>query len=149
MIATDSCSTVLNASKVVEIDDSSLTPYAVPGAILRYDFHINNPGQKVDPASLVLIDTFPDNVALIVTGTGAFAFTDGTVSSGLSFTYAGPTSTTDSVEFSTDGIDYSYVPTSPEDNTVTHVRFKPTETFAPNNSGSIPSFTISILGKLQ
>jgi len=144
----ESCGTTLGASKIVNVDGSSPTPYSIPDAILRYDLVVNNPGQAVDAASLVLTDVFPNEVALITTGAGAFAFTDGAFSSGLVFSYGGPTSTTDSVEFSIDGVDFGYSPSAPTDSTVTHVRFRPTGTFNPNDAGDIPSFTLSILAEV-
>ena len=147
--AHESCSSNLDASKTVEIDSSSPSPYAIPGAVVRYDINISNPGVSVDAGTLNLTDIFPDDVALITTGTGAFTFTDGPFPSGLSFTYGGPSDMTDSVEFSIDGTDFTYVATSPIDTNVTHVRFSPTGTLNPNNAGNQPSFTISILGEVR
>ena len=144
----ESCSTALDASKNVTVDGSSPTPYAIPGAILKYDLVVNNPGQSIDAASLVLTDVFPTEVQLVTSGAGAFTFTDGTFSSGLGFTYGGAADMSDSVEFSIDGTDFSYTPSTPTDSTVTHVRFRPTGTFNPNDAGDIPSFTISILGEV-
>jgi len=147
--AHESCSNTLDASKTVVIDSSSPSSYAIPGAIVRYDLNVNNPGVSIDSNSLNLTDVFPSDVALSTSGSGAFNFTDGAFPSGLSFTYGGPSDLTDSVEFSTDGTDFTYVPTTPSDDTVTHVRFQPTGVFNPNNAGDQPSFTISILGIVQ
>ncbi|GEM_PF-2822212 len=147
--APESCSVVLDASKTVHIDSSSPSPYAVPGAIVRYDLTVSNPGQAIDSSSLSLVDIFPPNVSLLVTGSGAFNFTDGPVTSGLSFTYGGPSDMSDSVEFSLDGTNFSHTPSSPSDATVTHIRFIPTGILNPNDSGDIPSFTISLLGEVQ
>ena len=147
--AHESCSTELNANKTVEIDSSSPSSYAIPGAIVRYDLNVSNPGVSKDANTLNLTDIFPTDVALITSGTGVFDFTDGAFSSGLSCIYTGPADMTDCVEFSTDGTDFTYVPTSPMDETVTHVRFNPTGTFNPNNAGDQPSFGISILGEVR
>ncbi len=143
------CSTTLTASKSVTIDSSSPFQLATPGAIMRYEIAVSNPGQAVDAASIVLTDVFPSDVALVVTGADAFAFSDAPTTSGLTFTYGGPEDTTDSVEFSTDGVDFSYIPSTPSDSTVTHIRFRPTGTFNPNNAGAIPAFTITILGEVR
>lgn len=147
--AHESCSSNLTASKSVVIDDSSPSSYAIPGAIVRYDLNVSNSGIAVDAGTLNLTDVFPANVALVTSGTGAFTFTDGVFSSGLSFTYGGPIDGTDSVEFSIDGSDFTYVPSSPVDTDVTHVRFQPGGVLNPNNAGDQPSFTISILGEVR
>jgi len=147
--AHESCSSSLDASKSVEIDASSPSPYAIPGAIVRYDLEVSNTGIAVDAGTISLTDVFPNDVALVTSGTGAFAFTDGAFPSGLSFTYGGPSDATDSVEFSIDGTDFTYVPSSPVDTSVTHVRFQPGGTLNPNDAGNQPSFTISILGEVR
>jgi uncharacterized repeat protein (TIGR01451 family) len=146
--ATDSCTTELLASKDITIDVSSPETFSIPGAIVRYDINVQNPGRTVDADTLVLTDIYPSDVALITSGAGAFAFLDGAIASGLGFTYSGPNSTSDSVEFSIDGLDFNYIP-SAVDTDVTHVRLKPSGAFNPNNSGDVPSFTISILGEVQ
>jgi len=147
--APESCSSALDASKIVEIDSSSPTPYAIPGAIVRYDLNVSNPGQSIDAGSLNLTDLFPTNVALVTSAASAFNFADGPFASGLGFSYVGPADLTDSVEFSIDGSDFTYIPSTPTDEAVTHVRFRPTGMFNPNDAGDQPSFTISILGEVR
>ena len=147
--AHESCSSSLSASKAISIDPSSPVPYAVPGAIIRYELSVVNPGQTIDANTLSLTDIFPDEVALITTGAGAFTFTDGAIPSGLGFTYGGPGDAGDSVEFSTDGADFTYTPNAPTDDSVTHIRFKPTGSFNPNNAGDQPGFTLSILSEVR
>lgn len=151
--APESCSTTLEGEKTVAVVSDTIgtvgLPYAMPGSRIRYDIAVTNPGQAVDASTLVLADILPPEFTLVTSGAGAFAFTDGVHSSGLSFTYAGPNSTNDSVEFSTNGTDYSYIPNAPVDPDVTHVRFQPSGVFAPNDAGDKPSFTISILGDVK
>lgn len=142
----ESCSTQLNLTKTVEVDSSSNSNYLIPGSTVRYSIVVTNPGQSVDAATLVLTDVFPADVSLLVTGTGAFTFTEGANPSGLGFAYGGPTSSSDSVEFSIDGTNFNYTPSSPSDDNVTHIRIRPTGVLNPNNSGAIPSFTIGLLG---
>ncbi len=147
--ATESCTSELTAFKDAEIDVSSPFDYTVPGAIVRYDLSIDNPGQSVDSDTLMLMDVFPQEISLLTTAIGAFAFIDGAVSSGLGFSYGGPSDMMDSVEFSTDGIDFTYVPNAPKDDNVSHIRFRPSGVFNPNNGGDIPGFSISILGEVK
>lgn len=75
--AHESCSNTLDASKTVDIDASSPSPYAIPGAIVRYDLNVSNLGVSVDSNTVNLTDVYPPDVALVTTGAGAFAFTDG------------------------------------------------------------------------
>jgi hypothetical protein len=145
----ESCSTTLDAAKSLEIDPSSGSPYFIPGAIVRYNLVVENPGQSVDAGTIALTDIFPPDVSLMTTGTGVFEFVDGATSSGLGFVYGGPTDAADDVEFSIDGSDFNHLPSAPFDGTVTHVRFKPTGIFNPNDSGDKPSFTIRVLGRID
>jgi len=145
----ESCSTTLDATKTLEIDPSSPSDYFIPGAIIRYNLAVENPGQSVDAGTVALTDIFPPDVSLMTSGTGAFEFVDGANPSGLAFSYGGPSDMGDAVEFSTDGSDFSYTPASPFDSDVTHVRFSPTGAFNPNDSGDKPSFIIRVLGRLD
>lgn len=145
----ESCSTNLDAVKTLAIDASSPTDYFIPGAIVRYDLNVTNPGQRVDAGTIALTDVFPPDVTLMTAGTGVFEFTDGPIASGLGVSYGGPTDMSDNVQFSTDGLDFTHAPSAPFDPTVTHVRFVPTGVFNPNDSGDEPSFTIRILGRLD
>lgn len=145
----ESCSTSLDAAKSIDIDPSSPTPYFIPGAIIRYSLLIENPGQSVDAGTIALTDIFPTDVSLMTSGAGVFEFVDGTNASGLGFTYGGPADASDDVEFSIDGTDFTYAPSAPFDAAVTHVRFKPTGVFNPNDSGDKPSFAIRLLGRID
>ena len=146
--AAETCSTELIANKQVEVDATSTSPYSVPGSIVRYDLSITNPGQSVDAATIVLTDAFPNNVNLMTATADAFTLVDGTYPSGLSLSYGGPADTADGVEFSTDGTNFNYVPSTPVDGTVTHVRFRPTGSLNPNDGGDRPSFTIRLFGQI-
>ena len=147
--SSESCSATLDAAKTIEIDASSPTTYFIPGAIIRYDLDVSNPGQSVDAGTIALTDIFPADVSLMTSGAGVFQFDDGPIASGLGFTYGGPTDASDTVEFSTDGTDFLYAPSAPFDDTVTHVRFVPTGVFNPNDAGDRPSFSIRVLGRLD
>ncbi|MEL7022251.1 MAG: CCXG family PEP-CTERM protein [Pseudomonadota bacterium] len=145
----ESCTTNLSLTKTVSVDATSESEYNIPGSIVRYDILVENLGQRIDPTTLVLTDAFPDEVALLVAGSGVFEFADGAEPSGIGFSYGGPNSTTDSVEFSTDGINFGYIPSAPSDPAVTHIRFRPTGAFNPRSGSATPSFTISVLGVVQ
>lgn len=145
----ESCVVDLVTTKTSNIDPSSISGFAIPGSTVRYNVRVENPGQAIDGSTLILTDIFPADVALVTSGAGAFVFTDGAVPSGLTFTYGGAASTSDSVEFSTDGTDFTYTPAVPADPAVTHIRLRPTGAMNPNNAGSKPSFSISLLGRIE
>ena len=144
-----SCAIDLLTTKTSTIDVTSSSIYAIPGSTVRYLVSVQNQGQPIDPSTLVLTDIFPPDVALVTSGSDAFRFTDGAVPSGLTFTYAGPASTSDSVQFSTDGVNFTYIPTSPVDPNVTHIRLRPGGSMNPNQAGNKPSFSITLLGQIQ
>ena len=80
-------------------------------------------------------------------GSGPVEFTDGAGSSasGLDYSYGGLGDATDSLEFSTDGTNFSYVP-SPDadgfDPAVRYVRVNPSGSFAAADSGITREFSL-------
>ncbi len=124
-----SCAADLRASKsvaIIEDGSGAPTPFATPGSTARYAIGLENRGIAVDDGSIVLTDVLPTEVRLIVSGAGAFTLVDGAIPSNLSLDWGGPADMTDDVSFSTDGIDFSYVPVPDGEGTdslVTHVRF--------------------------
>ena len=79
-------------------------------------------------------------------GQGPVQFTNGSVVSGLSYTFSGLASTTDSLSFSSDGgASYNYVPTADAegcDAAITHVRIAPSGVMASATSTTTPSFSV-------
>ncbi|MEL6244614.1 MAG: CCXG family PEP-CTERM protein [Pseudomonadota bacterium] len=144
----ESCSTTPNAIKTATlISDPLGTPaaYALPGSVVEYAIEVTNTGTPPDAGSIVLTDTLPGDVKLIVSGANAFEFTDGTQVSGLTFSWGGPASTADSVSFSRDGVDFTVEPAPAgdlADDTITHVRFSPSGSMNPSVDGTTPSFTV-------
>lgn len=145
----ETCSSQLNASKSMNIVSDVLgndSPYALPGSIIEYELAVDNPGRNVDDGTVALTDALPSNVRLIVDGPNAFELVDGAPSSNLTLDWAGPASTLDSVDFSTDGNFTGYTPTPDGENAdaaVTHVRFRLTgELAAYSDVAGTPSFGI-------
>jgi len=141
VLPSNSCTTILNAAKLATITSdpaSSIDPYALPGSIVSYEIRVENPGVGIDANTINLTDILPNEVALIATGATAFEFIDGSPPSNLSLNWGGAADTTDNVEFSTDGIDFTYTPSSAGPNNsdplITHVRFRPAGSFSPYNS---------------
>jgi hypothetical protein len=80
-------------------------------------------------------------------GSGPVDFQDGSPSSGLSYSFISLGSTTDDLEFSSDGgLTYNYTPTADAsgcDPLVTHVRVSPTGTFAADTGSGSPEAVFS------
>ena len=98
--------------------NNSSNPKAIPGSWVDYTLSATNSGSgSVDVDSLLIVEPVPANAALFVAdlagaGSGPVEFIDGSgaASSGLSLQYGGPGDAGDDIEFSTDGVDYSYTP---------------------------------------
>ena len=99
----------------------------------------------------MVTDAVPSGMQLYVgdyggAGSGPVAFTNGSPSSGLTYTFTSLSSTTDSLSFSNNGgSTYTYAPV-PDGNgydaTVTHVRISPSGSLAGQSGGSNPSFQL-------
>ena len=123
--------------------NGTASPKAIPGADVDYTVKVTNTGGcAVDGDSLAIVDPIPKNTTLFTgdMGLGApFIFADGTPPSGLSCTFTSLSSTTDCVDFSTDGSTWTYTPSHPYDPAVTHIRFRPSGTLSGDATAAPPS----------
>lgn len=124
---------VKSGTTVFDPFNGTTNPKAIPGAAVRYGLKVANPGtMSINPGTQNLADATPAGMSLIVSGTYQPSFTPST--SGMTFTYSSPTSTTDDVDFSNNGgSTWTYSPTADaqgRDSTVTNVRFRPQGTMA-------------------
>lgn len=137
-------------SNVVVTDpiNGATNPKRIPGAFVDYTLAVTNagPGQG-DSNTVVITDPIPANTALFVgdlngaaAGTSPAIFTNGTPSSGLTYTFTSLASTTDDVDFSNDnGATFTYVPTADAngvDTAVTNIRLSPKGTILGNSGGA-------------
>ena len=120
----------------------------IPGARARYLITItNNGGGPADAGTVVISDPIPANTQLFVgdlgvAGSGPVKFTQGTPTSGLSYTFTSLASTTDDVSFSNNsGTSYVYTPvnTGGFDANVTNISINPKNAFACSTTGSTPT----------
>lgn len=128
------------------------TPKAIPGALLHVSVNAVNSGLgSPDANTSVLNVAVPPATKLFVgdigaAGAGPVLFTQGTTSSGLTYTYSALASTTDGLEFSKDsGATWTYVPVpdaAKVDPAITNFRVKFGGTFANGTSPNYPSFTV-------
>lgn len=144
----DACPIGLDVNKVsVDADDGLGSDFRTPGAIVTYEISVANTGQRIDATTINILDQLPPETRLIVTGANAFELVEGSPASGLTLTWGGPSDAADDVQFSTDGIDFSYTPSPTGDGTdsaITHVRFTPAGSLPPAENTNQPSFTIRL-----
>ena len=132
--------------------NGTTNPKAIPGAVLRYTIQVANAGPgPVDGDSLDLSDAIPAGTALLVDAGGpdAIVFTDGPVSSGLSFDFA--TDVAYSNQAGGAG-PYDYTPTPDGqgfDPAVTGMLLSPTGAMNASAGSGDPSFRIEFSVRVQ
>jgi hypothetical protein len=152
---------VLSKSALTTFDPINLgsNPRAVPGSYVEYTILAANYGAGlVDPGSLVITEPLPSNVSVFVgdlgaSGSGPVEFLDGTgpAASGLTFFYIGLGDLTDSVDFSTNGSNWTYAPVPDSDGfdpNVTHIRVKPGGSFLGRTTAVPRQFQLRLRVKL-
>ena len=153
---------VLQKSLLTVFDpiNNNTNPKAIPGSHVDFTITATNSGSgSVDAESLVVTDPIPANVVLFVgdlgaPGSGPVEFTDGvgSASSGLTYVYNGLADLGDDVDFSTDGVDWTFVPT-PDingfDAAVQFIRVQPTGSFAGTTTATPTQFDLRIRVSVQ
>jgi hypothetical protein len=139
---------------------STTNPKAIPGSWVDYTITASNNGTgDVDNESLVITDPMASDVDLFVAdlgvaGSGPVEFTDGagSASSGLTYVFIALGNLTDDVDFSTDGVDYTFVPTPDADGFDTAVRFirvNPSGTFLGRSTATPTTFDLRFRVRVQ
>jgi uncharacterized repeat protein (TIGR01451 family) len=133
--------------------NGTTNPKAIPGAVMTYTVSVSNSANgSATSGTTVITDAVPANMEMFVgniggAGSGPVAFTNGTPSSGLTYTYTSLASTTDSISFSNNGgATYTYTPVSVGgyDANVTNFRVNPGGSFAAKTGASNPGFTMQL-----
>ncbi|HTO06407.1 MAG TPA: choice-of-anchor X domain-containing protein [Myxococcota bacterium] len=132
--------------------DGTTRPKSIPGAIKEYTITVTNQGAGASDANTIkLADAIPSQAELVVTdiggaGSGPVLFTQGSPTSGLTYTFTALNNGADSLEFSNNGgTTWTYSPTANGNGTdpaVTNIRISPTGAFAGKSGVTAPSFTI-------
>jgi hypothetical protein len=154
-----SLTTILSHPLVSDPSNGTVNPKAIPGAVLVYSLNVSNSSSGYpDSNSVVVVQSVPAQASLFVgnlgaAGSGPVAFVQGSPSSGLAYSYSGLASTTDDLEFSSNGgASFGYTP-SPDptgfDPAVTHIRVSPKGLFAGNSGSGSPNFTLSYRIKVK
>ncbi|SOB79460.1 hypothetical protein SAMN06297144_0561 [Sphingomonas guangdongensis] len=115
--------TVTKSVTVISDPLGSVVPRSLPGAVVEYKSRATNPAANVlvPVKDLLLVENLPVNVELRVAdlataGKGPVEFADGSLlgtgllPSGLSYNYSTAAPTTDGLEFSTNGTNWTYQP---------------------------------------
>lgn len=136
--------TIVKSSQAyLDPQNGTTNPKLIPGGFVAYTVTVANPGgYTVTTDSIIIVDATPANLSLFVGnvpgGTGPVLFQDGSPSSALSYTFASLSSTTDDVDFSSDGgATWTYTPVpnaSQVDPNVTHMRIRPKGAMASDSS---------------
>ncbi len=134
--------TISKTSTTISDGISASNPKSLPAAIIEYTISATSPTAYTVSANSILIgDATPANMALVVTniggaGSGPASFTAG--SSALTYSFTSLASTTDDIEFSSNGgISWTYTPTANGDGVdplVTTVRLRPKGTMAASST---------------
>ncbi|MGI9261315.1 MAG: hypothetical protein ACR2QR_04730, partial [Woeseiaceae bacterium] len=141
-----------NAATISDPANGVSNPKSIPGSVSRYTLEVTNQGLgTVDVDTLVINDIIATGAAMVVASSGGdpVRFTDGTVTSGLSFTYA-----TD-VTFSSQpggGAPFNYIPVPDPDGVdpaVTGFRVNPSGGMNAASGLSTPSFLIEFDVRIQ
>jgi hypothetical protein len=132
--------------------NNTSNPKSIPGAVQVYTLRITNQGAgQVDTNTVAIVDAIPANTALFVqdvgaSGSGPVAFTNGTPSSTLTYSFAGIGNGADDVEFSNNGgTSWTYTPVANAngcDPAVTHIRVRPKGTMAGAGGAGNPYFEV-------
>jgi hypothetical protein len=128
-------------------------PKAIPGALMTYTIAVLNSGAGgVDSGTTVVIDPIAANTSMFVgdingANSGPVLFTQGSTSSGLSYTFSALGSSGDDVDFSNNsGVTWTYVPVPGADGCdplVTNLRINPKGTFVGTAAAPNPGFSLS------
>ncbi|MDH5633375.1 MAG: DUF11 domain-containing protein [Gammaproteobacteria bacterium] len=131
----------------------SVNPKSIPGAVKLYQVDVTNTGTGASDAdSLVVADAIPVNTEMYVAslGAGPVVFIDS--GSTLAYTYTSLSSTTDSIDFSSNGgATWTYTPVADADGydaNVTNFRIRPTGSL-PAAVGSTPAFSLRFQVRLK
>lgn len=127
--------------------NGTTNPKAIPGAIVRYSFQVQNSGPSaVDNNTLLIIDTLPLQIA--VGSASAPIFTQGSPTSGLTFSSATDIRYSNSATTPANFAACTYTPVAAYDPAVKYVCLRPQGAMA-GSTGVPTNFTISILGQIN
>jgi hypothetical protein len=141
--------------------NNTTNPKRIPGGFVDYSTVVTNSGAgAADNNSTIVLDPIPAGTDLFVgdlggAGSGPVAYTQGTPTSGLTYTFTSLASSTDDLSFSNDGgATFTYTPVpngNGVDPAVTHLRINPKGVLAGDAVAGAPSpnFTVSFRMRVE
>lgn len=149
----------LNVTKArTATDDGQGGDFSIPGALVDYMIAVSNSGNSPPNANSVMVtEALPDALDLVVTGysgpsTSPVSFEQGSPASNLNCPFISLSSTSDCVEFSTDGINFGYAPVDSGDGTdpaVRYIRVRPSGFMLGDTGSGAPSFTLKLQARVK
>lgn len=149
--------TISKNSAVLSDPINTTNPKAIPGAIVEYIINVSNAGYGyINTDSIVLTDPVAGGTTFFFGNPlEPITFTDGAVTSGLTFTFSGLASTTDDIDFSNDGGATFVTPTTDAngfDTTappINFIRINPKGEFKGGDTVNNPSMEIKFRVRVQ
>lgn len=136
--------------------NGATNPKNIPGAQVLYTLSVTNFGMgTVNPDVMIITDPIPANLEIYIGAAGSpLTFTDGTISSNLSYTFTSLSNGTDDIAFSNNsGSSFTYTPvpnSAGYDAAVTNIRINPKGRMAAwSGSGLYPSFSLSFMARIK
>ncbi|HRE33952.1 MAG TPA: hypothetical protein PK217_02645, partial [Sphingopyxis terrae] len=127
--------------------NGTTNPKAIPGAVVRYSFTVQNSGPTAtDSNSVFIVDSLPAQISV---GTAASpVFTQGSPTSALSFSAASDIRYSNSATAPASFAACTYSPVAAYDPAVRYVCLRPQGSMA-GSTGTPTSFTLSIEGRIN
>jgi len=146
-VAARSVTVTVTSAIVWDPTNEGRNPRDLPGSRRRVALGVANPDiVALDAGTLELVVPTPLGAAVAldgdkVTAGAAIRLAEGTPASGVAFTYAGPASTTDDVDFSADtGKTWTFTPAAGDpasEARITHIRLRPRNAMAAQSGFSV------------
>ncbi len=148
----------LITSKVKFSTTGTYGDFDLPDAVVEYAIDVTNQGNAPpNYDSVIVTDQLPSDLALIVTdfagpGSGPVQFADGSPSTNLTCNFISLASTSDCIDFSTDGSNFGYTPIDSGDGTdpaVTHIRARPVGAMGGDTGSGDPNFELRLRARIK
>ena len=136
--------------------NGTVNPKNIPGAQVLYTISVANTGAgTVNPNVMTITDAISSNLEMYIGAAGSpLTFTDGTVSSNISYTFTSLSSDADDIAFSNNGgSSFTYTPNPNSegyDAAVTNIRINPKGSMAAwSGTGLYPSFSLGLKARIK
>ncbi|WP_298304262.1 hypothetical protein [uncultured Erythrobacter sp.] len=138
--------------------DADGTDFYIPGATVTYLITVLNSGNAPPAEGTVFVtEELPGRMALVLAdfgsaGSGPIEFSDGSPATNVTCVFASFSATDDCYSFSTDGSNFTYVPSDSGDGTDPNVRFiriRPTGVMSAETGVGSPNFELRLSARIR